>query len=122
MQESKNQEEVTTGGADNDPKATKEATKSAYTHKFAKPFKHEGKEYVTLDFHFGSLTGRDMVKVEQEMQDENMYIIASEVSKVFQCKLAARAAKIGSDVIMAMPLYDFNKITNEARAFLLVTG
>ena len=103
-------------------KATTEPTKGIYSHKFAKPFKHEGKEYVTLDFHFGNLTGHDMVKVEQEMQDENMYVIASEVSKVFQCKLAARAAKIGSDVIMAMSLHDFNKITNEARAFLLNTG
>ena len=63
-----------------------------------------------------------MVKVEQEMQDEGIYAIATEVSKAFQCKLAARAAKIGSDAIMAMPLHDFNKITNEARAFLLNTG
>ena len=105
-----------------EPKNVKEAPKGVYTHKFVKPFKHEGKDYVTLDFHFGSLTGHDMVRVEQEMQDENMYVISSEVSKTFQSKLAARAAKIGSDVIMAMSLHDFNKITNEARAFLLNTG
>jgi len=103
-------------------KNAKEAAKGIYTHKFNTPFEHDGKKFVTLDFHFGKLTGHDMVKVEQEMQDENVYVIASEVSKTFQCKLAARAASIGSDVIMDMPLHDFNKITNEARAFLLNTG
>jgi len=103
-------------------KNAKEAVKGIYTHKFNKPFEHDGKKHVTIDFNFGKLTGHDMVIVEQELQDDGNYVIASEVSKTFQCKLAARAAGIGSDVIMDMPLPDFNKITNEARAFLLNTG
>ena len=105
-----------------EPKNAKETPKGVYTHKFKKPFKYEGKVYVTLDFHFGKLTGHDMTKIEQELQDENTFVMASEVSKTFQCKLAARAARIGSDVIMSMPLPDFNKITNEVRNFLVSTG
>ena len=100
----------------------KQSPKGVYSHKFAKPFEFEGQKYLTMDFHFGSLTGHDMIKVEQELQDEEIFVMASEVSKTFQCKLAARAAKIGSDVIMAMPIHDFNKITNEARNFLLSSG
>jgi len=103
-------------------KNAKEAARDTYTHRFNTPFEHDSKKYVTLDFHFGKLTGHDMVKIEQEMQDENVYVIASEVSKNFQCKLAAKAGNIGSDVIMDMPIRDFNKITNEARAFLLNSG
>ena len=102
--------------------AARETAKDTYSHRFNTPFEHDGQKYITLDFHFGKLTGHDMVKIEQEMQDENVYVIASEVSKNFQCKLAARAGNIGSDVIMDMPIRDFNKITNEARAFLLNSG
>lgn len=100
----------------------KENTSGLYTHKFREPFKYDGKEYVTLDFNFNQLTGADMVQVEQEMSDNSEYAMAAEISKSLQCKLAARAANIGSDVIMAMPIADFNKITNETRRFLLDSG
>lgn len=93
-----------------------------YEHVFKKPFEHEGKTYTTIVFDFRRMTGRDMLAIETEMQMNNEYALAAEVSKSFQAKLAARAAGIGSDVIEAMPLNDFNKITNAARTFLLDTG
>ena len=52
----------------------------------------------------------------------NEYCLAPEVSRSFQAKMAAKAAGIGSDVLDAMPIKDFNRITNAARSFLIDTG
>ena len=76
--------------------------------------------YTTFDFEH--LKGRDMVAIENEMQGASEYALAPEISTSFQSKMAARAAGIGSDVLEAMPLKDFNKITGAARRFLLDSG
>ena len=44
------------------------------------------------------------------------------ISDEVVAKIAARAAGVGSDVIEAMPLNDFNRITSAARDFLLDSG
>ncbi len=93
-----------------------------YKHVFKKPFEYGGKKYEELTFNFERLTGRDMVSIETEMQMNNEYALAPEISRNFQSKMAAKAAGIGSDVMDAMPIKDFNKITNAARDFLLNTG
>lgn len=93
-----------------------------YTHKFKRPFEYSGATYTELTFNFERLTGRDMVAIETEMQMNNEYALSPEISRNFQSKLAARAAGIGSDVLDAMPLPEFNRITNAARDFLLSTG
>ena len=93
-----------------------------YTHKFKKPFEYEGKTYEEIIFRFDRLTGRDMVNIETEMQKRGEYALAPEVSLVFQSIMAAKAAKIGSDILDAIPLLDFNQITKAARDFLLSTG
>lgn len=99
-----------------------ESNTGIYTHKFRKPFEYAGTTYEELTFDFERLTGRDMVSIETEMQNRNEYALAPEISRNFQSKMAAKAAKVGSDVLDAMPLVDFNKITNAARDFLLSTG
>ena len=93
-----------------------------YTHTFKKPFEYAGETYTTLTFDFEKMTGRDMVSIETEMQMNNEYCLAPEVSRSFQAKMAAKAAGIGSDVLDAMPIKDFNRITNAARSFLIDTG
>lgn len=93
-----------------------------YTHTFKKPFTYEDKTYKTLEFDFESLSGRDMIAIEAEMQANSEYPLAPEISTSFQSKMAARAAGIGSDVIEAMSINDFNRITGAARRFLLDTG
>ena len=99
-----------------------QADAGIYTHTFKKPFEYEGKTYTELTFNFERLSGRDMVSIETEMQMNNEYALAPEISRSFQGKMAAKAAGIGSDVLEAMPLKDFNKITNAARSFLIDTG
>ena len=100
-----------------------EATsKGVYVHKLARPFTYEEKTITELEFRFEDLTGRDMLKIEKEMQDMQEYALAPEISNAFQCRLAARAAKVGSDMLESLPLKDFNRITNAARNFLISTG
>lgn len=98
------------------------ADAGVYTHTFKKPFEYAGETYTTLTFDFEKMTGRDMVSIETEMQMNNEYCLAPEVSRSFQAKMAAKAAGIGSDVLDAMPIKDFNRITNAARSFLIDTG
>lgn len=112
--------EPTTDTTEN--KSATEGDVGVYTHTFKKPFEYEGKTYENVTFPFERLTGRDMVAIEAEMQANNEYAIAPEISRSFQAKMAAKAAGIGSDVLEAMPINDFNRITNACRSFLLDSG
>lgn len=114
--------EMTQTAAENAVQGAESADVGVYTHTFKKPFEYEGKTYEELTFDFGHLKGRDMVAIENEMQGMSEYALAPEISTSFQSKMAARAAGIGSDVLEAMPLKDFNKITGAARRFLLDSG
>lgn len=76
-----------------------QADAGVYTHTFKKPFEYAGETYTTLTFDFEKMTGRDMVSIETEMQMNNEYCLAPEVSRSFQAKMAAKAAGIGSDVL-----------------------
>lgn len=90
-----------------------------YIHTFKKPFEYEGNKYSTINFYFGKLTGREMLKIESEMQASNEYALDPLLSRNFLSKMASKASGIPSDVLEAMPLQDFNKITNAARNFLI---
>lgn len=93
-----------------------------YTHTFKRPFAYCGVTYTELTFDFEHLTGRDMVAIDAEMQANGEMLMAAETSRSCQSKIAARAAGIGADVVEAMPLGDFNRITNAVRNFLIETG
>ena len=93
-----------------------------YTHTFSKPVEIEGKQYKTLTFYFESLTGEDIEAVEEELQDQNKYVLTPEISSAFQSTLAARAAKIPADEIRRLPVRDYMQIKNKARNFLINMG
>jgi hypothetical protein len=112
------------GGAVPSPgdKIAAAGARGVYVHRFKKPFEYEGRKYETINFYFERLTGDDMLAIETEMQDNNEYAIAPEISRKFQCMMASKAGHVGSDVLRKLPLPEFNKITNEARRFLIDTG
>ncbi len=99
-----------------------EESEGVYIHKFKRPFEYGGTVYQEITFDFERLSGKDMLAIDMEMQMNNEFALTAEISRTMQCKLAAKAAGIGSDVLEAMPLSDFNRITNAARNFLLSTG
>lgn len=115
-------EDAITTSAEKSAAEGAEGGTGVYVHKFRKPFEHEGKQYSTLTFHFERLTGRDVIAIENEMQANNEYALDPLLSRNFQSKMASRAGGVGCDVLEAMPIQDFNRITNAARNFLIDTG
>ncbi len=93
-----------------------------YTHNFKTPVEIEGKQHKALTFYFEKLTGEDVEAIEEELQDQNKYVLTPEVSSVFQTMLAARAAGVGADEIRRLPLGEYMKIKNQARSFLIESG
>lgn len=91
-----------------------------YLHKFKKPFLWQGKEYDTLLFDFESLSGRDMNNIERELAiTEGITVISPTMSGPFLMNMAAKAAGIGYDMLLAMPIFEANRIRSKARSFLL---
>lgn len=90
-----------------------------YVHVFAKPFQWEGKTYGQLVFEFDKLTGRDTLAVEREMAAKNIFAVVRSLNTEFQMRIAARActSPIGTDMLEALPIKDFEKIVNRVRAF-----
>lgn len=93
-----------------------------YKHIFSPEFEYEGNKYGEVNFDFGGLTGEDMVKIETEMSEQGEFTLSPEVSRTFQCRLAARASGIPHQALVKVPVKDFIKITNAARNFLFVSG
>ena len=93
-----------------------------YTHTFKAPVEIEGQQHKTLTFYFERLTGEDVEAIEEELQDQNKYVLTPEVSSVFQTMLAARAAGVAADEIRRLPLGEYMKIKNQARSFLIESG
>ncbi|MCF8018299.1 MAG: phage tail assembly protein [Vallitaleaceae bacterium] len=118
-------EEAKANESTNIPETKKNATEGengAYVHKFSRPFEYEGKKLEKLSFNFNKLTGKDMIAIEAEMQAMGEYALAPEISRGFQCRMAAKAGNVGTDLLESMPLPEFNKITNASRDFLISSG
>ncbi len=103
--------------------ANKEKKKSNnYTHNFEEPVDIMGEKYSSITFYFDRLTGNDIEAIEDELQDQQKYVLTPEISSAFQCVLAAKAAGIPSDEIRRLPAPDYLKIKNKARDFLIKAG
>lgn len=94
----------------------------AYVLELAKPYTHEDKTYDKFVFDFESLTGADMIDIETEMAAMGEFALSPEISLSFLCRMAAKAARVGSDVILYLPLRDFGKVKSKAQSFLISTG
>lgn len=111
-----------TGTVDFSEKKEEKEKSGNYTHTFKKPVEIEGKKYSSLTFYFENLTGEDIEAVEEELQDQNKYVLSPEISSAFQSMLAARAAKVPADEIRRLPARDYMAIKNKARNFLINMG
>ena len=111
-----------TGTVDFSEKKEEKEKSGNYTHTFKKPVEIEGKKYTSMTFYFDRLTGEDIEAIEEELQDQNKYVLTPEISSAFQSMLAARAAKIPADAIRRLPIHDYMAIKNKARNFLINMG
>lgn len=116
------QQAQNTGTVDFSAKKEEKEKSGNYTHNFKKPIEIEGQKYTSLTFYFDKLTGEDIEAIEEELQDQNKYVLTPEISSAFQSMLAARAAKIPADAIRRLPVRDYMAIKNKARNFLISMG
>ena len=116
------QEAQKTGIVNMADKKNKKGKSANYTHKFSEPVEIEGKKFTELTFYFDRLCGEDVEAIEEELQNQNKYVLTPEVSSVFQTMLAARAAGVGADEIRRLKIKDYMKIKNQARSFLIESG
>ncbi len=115
--------------------AAKEPEADAYTyvHKFKRPFVFEGCTIEKLAFDFSRLTGNDSLAIEDELQAMNKPVIVPTLSGQYLTRVAARACttvlrsengisrRVGTDVIQALPISDYNRIRARTRTFLLAS-
>ena len=94
----------------------------AYVLTLVKPYTYEDKTYKKFVFDFESLIGEDLVDIETEMTAVGEFALSPEISTSFLYRLAAKAAKVGSDVILHLPIREFGKVKNKAQSFLVSTG
>ena len=107
------QEATKTGIVSMDGKKKEKKSSLNYTHNFKTPVEIEGQQYKSMTFYFEKLTGEDVEAIEEELQDQNKYVLTPEVSSVFQTMLAARAAGVAADEIRRLPLGEYMKIKNQ---------
>lgn len=88
----------------------------------AKPYTYEDKTYNKFVFDFEGLIGEDLVDIETEMTAVGEFALSPEISTSFLYRLAAKAAGVGSDVILHLPIREFGKVKNNAQIFLIGTG
>lgn len=97
-------------------------SKDNFVHKFGKPFEYNGKKYDQFEFDFQSLTGGDSLAVEEELQREGKgIVVVAAFNSEYLIRIAARAClqPISYDAFKYMSLYDYNKIRDRVRSFLL---
>ncbi len=94
-----------------------------YEHELKTPFEWEGKTYKKFKFDWGKLTGRDGLAIESEMQAMGTPVVIPSLSGDYLIRMAARASvePLAADVLLALPLRDYNRIRSAARSFLLRT-
>ena len=90
--------------------------------KLVKPFTFCGKTYDALTMDFEGLTGKDMEDIDDELSIMRKTVQEPRTSRLYQRMLAAKAAGVGSDLILSLPLADYNAVVGAARNFLIVTG
>lgn len=96
--------------------------KGAYVLTLAKPYTYEEKTYKKFVFDFEGLIGEDLVDIETEMTAVGEFALSPEISTSFLYRLAAKAAGVGSDVILHLPIREFGRVKNKAQSFLVSTG
>lgn len=91
----------------------------SYTHELKREFECEGKKYKSIHFDWGKLTGNDGLAIENEMQAFGTPVVIPSLSGGYLIRMAARASGVPANVLLELPIREYNKIRSEARSFLL---
>ncbi|GHV18187.1 hypothetical protein FACS18949_13580 [Clostridia bacterium] len=89
--------------------------------KMSKPFSWEDKPIEDIRLDLDSLTGDDILSIENELAAQGKYIPILEISTEFIVEFAARASGIDSAALLTLHAKDFTVVRNAVRNFLLGT-
>lgn len=97
---------------------------TTYVHTFEEPFEWEGKKYKSLTFRFGDMKGKDVLAITQEMRTRGIVLVTRNFEVDYQYRYAVRCCEepIGSDLLLALPVKDFDTICQAVQRFLVSTG
>lgn len=98
-----------------------EGSKNTYTRKLSSPIDWEGKHYTELTFDWTRLKGKDGRDIENELSRMGIVVFVPAATIEYIVRAAARACtvNIGSDLLDALSMKDFNAIRGAARNFLM---
>ena len=94
---------------------------SVFTYEFRKPIAYENRSITKLSFDWETLTGRDALNIENELQALGKMVLEPAFSGDYIVRMAARASEpsVDLDFFNYVSLRDLNKIRSAARTFLL---
>lgn len=82
-----------------------------------KPINFEGEVITELNLDLDSLTGRDMIEAQKEIQ--SMDVPIQEFNKEYLAVVAAKACGRPTDLIPLLGIKDFSTVTVQVQNFLL---
>lgn len=97
---------------------------TTYVHKFAEPFEYEGKKYPSLTFRFGNMKGKDVLAITQELRSRGIVLVTRNFEVDYQYRYAVQCCEenIGNDLLLALPVKDFDAICQAVQRFLVSMG
>jgi hypothetical protein len=87
--------------------------------KLKKALRHKGQELTELDIPLENLTGSDLIEVEQQVFQSGKITLMPDYSKVYLIRVAARAARIPTEVLEGLSARDFTVVTSRVQGFLM---
>jgi hypothetical protein len=87
--------------------------------KLQKALKHKGQELTELDIPLETLTGADLIEVEQQLIQAGKLTLMADFAKVYLIRVAARAARIPVEVLESLSARDFTVVTGRVQGFLM---
>lgn len=86
-----------------------------------KAITHKGNEISTLDLELDTLTGNDLIDVEEQILKTGNPIQSTDFSRVYLITVAARALHMPAEILKQMCARDFARVVNEVRNFLTLS-
>jgi hypothetical protein len=87
-----------------------------------KALRHKGQELTELDIPLETLTGADLIEVEQQFLKTGKVALFMDTTKAYLIRVAARAAKIPVEVLEGLSARDFTVVSNQVQVFLMESG
>ncbi len=88
----------------------------------SRPLQHKGASLKAIEMDLDSLTGRDLIDVETQMNSEGKFSPMADFSKLYLSRVGARAAKLPAEVIESLGAKDFNNVVNAVQLFFVGPG